>query len=78
MLIKDFPTYHIFRNGAILSEKRNSKFLKAAPNAEGYMMLNLCKNGDRKPFYLQQQDFLYYKNKVCCRLLYYYIKYKFI
>jgi hypothetical protein len=51
MLIKDFPDYHIFRNGSVLSEKvnqlskRTKGFLKPYEQKDtGYLMVNLYKN----------------------------------
>ncbi len=45
MLIKDYPKYHIFRNGAVLSEGFDKfhppRFLKHNVNTNGYMYVNL-------------------------------------
>ena len=45
MLIKDYPKYHIFRNGAVLSEgfdkHHRPRFLKHSLNQNGYMYVNL-------------------------------------
>jgi len=50
MLITDYPTYHIFRNGSILSE-HSKKFLK--PGGE-YKHVTLLKNGKEKSFYIHR------------------------
>ena len=52
MLINGFPNYHIFRNGAVLSEgnKFNKpRFLKQSLNTHLYYCVNLYKDGKQTP-----------------------------
>jgi len=54
MLITDYPTYHIFRNGSILSDNKKTRFLKISPDTTNYMRVGLCKHGKRKKFLLHR------------------------
>tara|TARA_R110001592_G_scaffold222266_1_gene477397 strand:- start:274 stop:720 length:447 start_codon:yes stop_codon:yes gene_type:complete len=50
MKVIDYPNYHIFRNGKVLSEK-SKKFIKPYINNNGYTIYNIYKNGKQKSLY---------------------------
>tara|TARA_R110000823_G_scaffold248935_2_gene372423 strand:+ start:207 stop:680 length:474 start_codon:yes stop_codon:yes gene_type:complete len=54
MEVTDYPDYLIFRNGSILGKKKR-RFLKPSPNVvEGYMKVNLSKNGKARTFHIHR------------------------
>jgi len=50
MIIHDFPNYHIFRNGAVLSSKGNPRFKDTHTGRNGYVKVVLYNLGKSKTF----------------------------
>jgi hypothetical protein len=53
MDINNYEEYLIYKDGRVFSKKRNI-FMKPNKNGEGYLRLNLCKNGKRKNFLIHR------------------------
>ena len=53
MIIFDFPNYEVFEDGSVFSHK-NQVYLKPQNNGNGYLKVNLYKNGKMHQYYVHK------------------------